>query len=308
MFLTGGLRLTASLLPLQGALLTIKQSVPDAIQATQLLSKGKKNKEKNAAEKLAQTIKPVGALPVTLRSLGFTYRGKKKSVLTNLSLDIEAGSQVAFIGVSGAGKSTLADLILGILEPTSGEVLIGRDFPEELNRDHPGLMGYVPQKPGIISGTVEQNIAFGLKSEDVDHERLKKAIDAAHLTSLIDSLPDGVGTVLGKHKDELSGGQLQRIGLARALYAGPRLLILDEATSALDAESEKEISDVLAGMKGQVTVILIAHRLNTIQHADVVFVLEKGLLSASGTLQELLESSSRVRNLAKLMSIEAIKK
>lgn len=305
-FLTGGLRLTASLLPLQGSVLTIKQSVPDAIKAVELLSKSATPKTGSCLEIREHRTKSLGALPVTLRSLGFTYRGQKKAVLNEISLEIKPGSQVAFIGVSGAGKSTLADLILGILEPTVGEVLIGGVLPEKLTGQQPGLLGYVPQKPGIISGTVEQNIALGIKAEDIDRERLKNSIEASHLTSLIESLPDGVNTELGKRKDELSGGQLQRIGLARALYAGPKLLVLDEATSALDAESENEINLVLDGMKGQVTVILIAHRLNTIQHADTVFVLEKGALSESGSFQELLEKSSRVRNLAKLMSIKTL--
>jgi ATP-binding cassette subfamily C protein len=137
----------------------------------------------------------------------------------------------------------------------------------------------------------------------VDKERLSRAVAQANLTDLISSLPNGIHTSLGKRKDSFSGGQLQRIGLARALYSEPRMLIMDEATSALDANSENEINIALDAMRGKVTVILIAHRLNTVQRSDVVFLLEKGNVTASGTFPELLRTNETVRQLAKLMSI-----
>jgi ATP-binding cassette subfamily C protein len=139
----------------------------------------------------------------------------------------------------------------------------------------------MPQKPGLVSGTIEANIALGVAPQEIDCDRLNKAIDAAHLRRVLDALPDGLETDLGKRKDELSGGQLQRIGLARALYSRPGLLILDEATSALDAESENEIKRALEEIRGKVTVILIAHRLNTVQNSDVVFQIEGGTLSSA---------------------------
>jgi ABC-type multidrug transport system fused ATPase/permease subunit len=156
----------------------------------------------------------------------------------------------------------------------------------------------------MVSGTIAENIALGIYSKDVDKELLDKAISLAHLKDLVESLPNGVDTNLGKRKDELSGGQLQRIGLARALYAQPKLLIMDEATSALDAESEDEINKALDEMRGQVTVILIAHRLNTVQRSDIVFLMEEGKVTASGTFPELLKSNGKVQSLAKLMAIE----
>jgi ABC-type multidrug transport system fused ATPase/permease subunit len=156
----------------------------------------------------------------------------------------------------------------------------------------------------MVSGTIAENIALGIDSKDVDKELLDKAISLAHLKDLVESLPNGVDTNLGKRKDELSGGQLQRIGLARALYAQPRLLIMDEATSALDAESEDEINKALDEMRGQVTVILIAHRLNTVQRSDIVFLMEEGKVTASSTFPELLKTNEKVQSLAKLMAIE----
>jgi ATP-binding cassette subfamily C protein len=157
----------------------------------------------------------------------------------------------------------------------------------------------------MISGTIAENIALGVDSQAVDRDRLERAISQANLTELVSSLPNGIDTNLGKRKDSFSGGQLQRIGLARALYSQPKLLVMDEATSALDANSENEINIALDEMRGNVTVILIAHRLNTVQRSDVVFLVEHGQVTASGTFAELLTSNETVRHLAELMSIKS---
>jgi ATP-binding cassette subfamily C protein len=236
--------------------------------------------------------------------LSFTYKGSGSQTLRDVGLHIPGGSQAALIGMSGAGKSTLADLILGLLEPSKGTVSIEGLKPSELISKQPGVLGYVPQKPGMISGTIAQNIALGIEPVNVNQAWLRDAISAAHLSDFIDSLPEGLETDIGKRKDELSGGQLQRIGLARALYSRPKLLVMDEATSALDAESENKINIALDEMRGKVTVILIAHRLNTIQRSNVVFLMEQGVIEASGTFQELLKSNSTVKNLANLMAID----
>jgi ATP-binding cassette subfamily C protein len=238
-----------------------------------------------------------------LRDVYFSYADRGEIAIPSISLTIPAGAQVAFIGLSGAGKSTVADLILGLLTPTSGEVLVGGQKPSLLIRTHPGLLSYVPQRPGLVSGTIVENIALGIDRELVNQDLLRKAISDSHLSEFIDSLPQGLDTDLGKRRDALSGGQIQRIGLARALYSQPRLIIMDEATSSLDAESENEISLVLNEMRGKVTVILIAHRLNSIQNADTVYYLEEGVIKASGSFSELVQSNDTVRNLADLMAI-----
>jgi ABC-type bacteriocin/lantibiotic exporter with double-glycine peptidase domain len=301
-FLSGGLRLTSSILPLQGALLIIKQAVPPANRALDLLELPLE-KALNRDDYLGSEINN-HPLSVTSRNLSFTYKTSESETLKQISFEIPPGSQAAFIGVSGAGKSTLADLILGLLVPTRGEILVNGVKPTELIERFPGLLGYVPQKPGMVSGTIAQNIALGFDVSEIDDERLARAISDAHLTDLISSLPQGLETDLGKRKDELSGGQLQRIGLARALYTAPKLLVMDEATSALDADSENEINKALDEMRGKVTVILIAHRLNTIQRSDKVFLLEEGKISDFGTFQELLKGNETVKHLAQLMSIE----
>jgi ATP-binding cassette subfamily C protein len=250
-------------------------------------------------------IKITSPVSVTIRNADFSYQGGDSQTLSEVSLEIPSGSQAAFIGLSGAGKSTLADLILGLLDPSKGEVLINNLPASTLIENQPGLFGYVPQKPGMVSGTIAQNIALGVNPSEIDHERLNKAAGDSHLADLLESLPQGMDTDLGKRKDELSGGQLQRIGLARALYTQPKLLVMDEATSALDAESESEINKALDEMRGKVTVILIAHRLNTIQRSDIVFLVEAGRITDSGTFSELLKRNSTVQNLAELMSIES---
>jgi ATP-binding cassette subfamily C protein len=300
-FLAGGLRLVAAMLPLQNAFLSIKQSVPLANRALEFLEL---SEEIPSPDPSVSVGEPQSGVKIVTQNVSYTYGADKEQAIKDLSFVINAGTQAAFIGPSGAGKTTLADLILGLLKPSKGEVLLDGFDPKSWTLKHPGLIGYVPQRPGMVSGTIAENIALGVDLEKIDSKKLLQAIRNAHLTSLIDSLPDGVYTNMGKRKDEFSGGQLQRIGLARALYNEPRILVMDEATSALDAESESEINKAIDEMRGEVTVILIAHRLNTIQRSDLVFLIEAGRISDSGTFPELFARNDTVKLLAKLMSID----
>lgn len=303
-FLSGGLRLTASLLPLQGALLTIKQSIPVAERALHFLGTEQAEKTLSTASVQA-TVQSSEAVSVAIENVSFRYPDSLASAVRGITLEIHAGQQVALIGPSGAGKSTIGDLILGLLLPTDGRVLVAGEEPKQIIVTNPGRLAYVPQRPGVVSGSVLENIALGTSETELDMGRLRAAITSSHLDRVLEDLPDGINTNLGKRKDELSGGQLQRIGLARALYPKPGLLVMDEATSALDAESENEINRALDEMRGKVTVILIAHRLNTVQRSDMVFLVEGGKIAAAGTFPELLKSNTTVQNLAKLMSIDS---
>jgi ATP-binding cassette subfamily C protein len=304
-FLSGGLRLTASLLPLQSAFLQIKVATPAAIRALDIIEEFSSEEHPGAKHQPRPQVRPSGPLGVSLRDVSFGYASLSPKVLRNISLDIEPGFQAALIGVSGSGKSTLADIILGLLDKDSGKILIGGMEPAHIATYFPGLVGYVPQRPGLVSGTILQNIALGVGDEGLDEDQLAYALESSNLEEFVATLPDGLLTDIGKRKDELSGGQLQRIGLARALYTNPKLLILDEATSALDAESENEINIALDKMRGDVTVIMIAHRLNTVKNSDMVFLMEDGLISSSGKFQDLVKANKKVRNLANLMSIES---
>jgi ATP-binding cassette subfamily C protein len=284
--------------------LTIKQAVPQAKKALDLLLTPE---TQISNSKLQQKSTAYGPVSVQLDQVSFQYPDATQHTLDGVTLKVEPGQQIALIGPSGSGKSTIADLVTGLLEPSKGQVLIDGKPPRSTISETPGRIGYVPQKPGIVSGTILENISLGVPEESVDHELLKQAISDAHLTDVIHQLPDGIQTDLGKRRDELSGGQLQRIGLARALYTKPGLLVMDEATSALDADSENEINKALDEMRGKVTVVLIAHRLNTVQRSDRVFLIESGKISASGEFPELLTSNSTVQALAKLMSIDSAK-
>ena len=306
-FLSGGFRLTAAMLPLQAALLNIKGSLPAASRAHEVIFDGvthtTMNNESNSrlqAEVSAGQHKPVS---VEFADVFFTYEGAPTPAIAGLSLAIDAGEQVAFIGASGAGKSTIADLMCRVLSPSSGRILI-RQVTGNSESDGPNPVSYVPQRPGLVSGSVAQNVALGSDGDSIDEDKVWSALESAHLGKVVASLPDGVHTDLGNYQDGLSGGQIQRLGLARALYSSPALLVMDEATSALDAESESEISKALDQMRGKVTVVLIAHRLNTVQHADKVFLIEEGQVADEGTFQELVSRNPSIDRLVQLMKVD----
>ena len=204
-----------------------------------------------------------------------------------MSLSIKAGKAVAFIGPTGAGKSTVIDIILGLLTPTAGEVLVDG---QDIQRNMVGWqrqVGYVPQEIYLIDDTIRRNIAFGLPDEAIDESALSRAAKAAHVDEFVQTLPNGMDTVIGNMGIRLSGGQRQRIGIARALYINPGVLVLDEATSALDNETEREVISAINRLHGDRTIIMIAHRLTTVQGCDRLFLLEDGRVKDEGTFAEL---------------------
>jgi len=306
-FLSGGLRLTASLIPLQNALVGIQSYTPAAKTAISLLESGEVSHSivaKSDQQTLSSVKNDKAALGVSFQTVTYSYPDAQISAVSGLVFEVFPGQQIALIGPSGSGKSTIADLLLGLLVPSGGRVLIDGESPQSISERNPGILGYVPQSPGMVRGSIATNIALGVAPEDIDQVRLTEAVNIAHLTDLVESLPQGLDTDIGKRRDELSGGQIQRIGLARALYTRPKLLVLDEATSALDAKSEDIINSALDQMRGEVTVVLIAHRLNTVQRSDVVFLIEEGQVSASGTFQQLVSENKTVEDLAQLMSVK----
>jgi ATP-binding cassette subfamily C protein len=211
---------------------------------------------------------------------------------------------VALVGPSGAGKSTLAELVLGLALPTSGTVKVGGTDPISLRAAAPGAVSYVPQKPGMVAGTIAENVALGIDTAEIDRDRVHEVLRFAQLEDFIRTLPDGIDATVGKQADAFSGGQIQRIGLARALYQQPRLLVLDEATSGLDAGTESVISESLQKLRGDTTLVVIAHRLSTVQHADVVFVVENGQIAASGDFATVRRDVPMVAEYVKLMSFD----
>jgi ATP-binding cassette subfamily C protein len=304
-FLAGGFRLTTALLPIQASFLAIKAALPSARLAQEILSElpeftARQALIRNSLEEVTDLNMPIGAV---FENVTYSYPDSKHPALARVSFVIEPGSQTALMGPSGAGKSTIADMLCLLIRPTSGRVF---QITDSLNFKPSigGRVSYVPQKPGMISGTILENVALGLELEDVNRDEVLKTLKDVHLGPLLEDLPLGIDTHLGKLKDSLSGGQMQRLGLARALYSKPSLLVMDEATSALDAESEYEIQKTLEEIRGKVTVVVIAHRLNTIQHADKVILLEEGRVQDSGTFKELIARNLSVERAVELMRID----
>lgn len=211
-----------------------------------------------------------------IKDLSFSYEDSDRQILDSVNFDIAKNTSVAFIGQSGAGKTTIADLILGVLTPTKGEILADdTNILTRLDAWH-NAIGYIPQNIYLMDDTIAHNVAFGLAEEEIDQERLQRACERAQLSATLRDLPDGLETIVGEHGVRFSGGQRQRIGIARALYNEPEILILDEATSALDNETEAAVMEAIDALHGEMTLIVIAHRLSTIKNCDFVYKIGDG--------------------------------
>lgn len=244
-------------------------------------------------------------LDVALNAVSFRHLGATSQTIDQVDITASAGDYIAIVGPSGAGKTTLVDLILGLYKPDSGSVRVDGVEPEELREKEPGLLAYVPQKPGLVTGSIAENVALGLGPEEWDEDAIWAALEGAQLADHVRGITDTIHADLGSHSDALSGGQIQRLGLARALYTKPNLIVLDEATSALDAATEASISSAIRNLGGDTTVIVIAHRLSTIQHADCVYVMEEGRILDSGTFKEVRKRVPMIEEYVKLMSFDA---
>lgn len=228
---------------------------------------------------------------IEIKNIQYQYPGTSENVINNISLTLKKGESIAFIGKSGAGKTTLVDIFLGLLHPQHGDIAVDQVSIYENLRSWQNLIGYIPQSIFLIDDTIERNIAFGVPDEHIDYERLYRAVAAAQLTELIERLPEGVKTHVGERGLRLSGGQRQRIGIARALYHEREILVLDEATSALDNETEYLVSEAIKSLAGTKTMIIIAHRLSTVEHCDRIYQLEKGRIVRSGSFQDVVETA-----------------
>ena len=213
---------------------------------------------------------------IELRNVYFKYPEGNKYILNDSNLLIKRNTSVAFIGPSGEGKTTLIDTILGILPIESGNILIGESELKDNVRGWQKNIGYIPQNIYLTNSTIRENIAFGIKTEDIDEEAVNRAVKNAQLEHLIIELPDGLDTEIGERGIRLSGGQRQRIGIARALYTNPAVLVLDEATSALDNETEAAIMDAINALQGNKTILIIAHRLSTVRQCDEIYEVKDG--------------------------------
>ena len=231
---------------------------------------------------------------LNLKNISYDYSNSSRSALKNINIRIPAKSSVGLIGPSGSGKTTTVDIILGLLEAQKGTLEIDDTIISKKNlRSWQRIIGYVPQHIFLADDTIFGNIAFGVNHKDINSKAVEKASKIANLHNfIIEELPKQYKTYIGERGVKLSGGQRQRIGIARALYHNPQVLILDEATSALDNETEKAVMDAVNNLNKDITIILIAHRLNTVKNCDIVFKLEKGQLVNQGSFEELINSKN----------------
>lgn len=265
-FIAAAFRIIASLLPLQGSLALFKQIAGSSRLAIEL-------SERYPADTAAHPLSspsPPGSVTIDIQNLSYSYPGHPKKVISNLTMTIEPRDYVAVMGKSGSGKSTLADLILGLRQPTTGSLAVNGLPVRDHLVAHPGSIAYVPQSCHILDGTLAFNVALGPIASEQDRTNVLEALEAAGLAEWLSELDDGIETTLGTTARTLSGGQIQRLGLARVLYAKPSLIILDESTSALDVQTEEKILATIDGLRGKVSILAIAHRGNVIAHADRV--------------------------------------
>ncbi len=225
-----------------------------------------------------------------LAQVGFQYPSAKAPALSDISLEIRAGESIGLIGTSGSGKTTLVDVLLGLLEPQHGAIKYNDRPLQTTLSEWRSQVAYLPQQVFLVDDTLQANVAMGVADEDVNIQRLEKALLNARLSDLVKQLPQGVNTLLGERGIRLSGGQRQRIAIARAFYFGRSVLVMDEATSALDNETEKEIVDEIHRLKGQKTMIVIAHRLTTVMHCDRIYRLDQGRIVATGSPEKMLDA------------------
>lgn len=213
---------------------------------------------------------------ITIDNIRWKYQNAPGYVLNDLNMEIKKGESIAFIGSSGAGKTTLADVIMGLLPPQSGKVMMDGIDIRTITHQWAKIIGYVPQTVFLIDDTIRNNVAFGMQASEISDEKVWNALEQAQLKSFVNTLPNGLDTIVGERGVKFSGGQRQRIAIARALYEAPDILIFDEATSALDGETEEAVMQSIDALQGQITLIIVAHRLTTIRNCDKIYEIKNG--------------------------------
>lgn len=300
LFGIAGFRLVPSLTGFQSVITRTITSSPyvDAVIADVEASK------KFHADREVLGKQPLPGAPevLSLSDVAFTFPGSDVAAVRNVDLRIPMGTTVGIAGASGAGKSTLVDLLLGLLSPTEGSIRID-DLPlEDVLEAWRTHVGYVPQEVTLFDGTIAQNIALTW-GVDFDLERVEDAARRAQLWSVIEQRADGLNTQVGERGLTLSGGQRQRLGIARALYSNPLVLVLDEATSALDTKTEADVAAAIRGLRGDVTVIAVAHRLSTIRDSDQILFMEDGTVASNGTFDEVVAANPAFAAQARLAGL-----
>mgnify|MGYP001251478926 FL=1 len=290
-----GIKLLPALQQIFGAITTIKGN----LSAYKSIEEDLKNINTQVKKKI-EANKQVWSKhnEICLKNITFNFTEKKFFTINNVSLTIKPNTSVGFVGKSGSGKSTIIDIITGLIEPQQGEITIdGIPLNKKNLRTWQNKIGIVPQAIFLLEGSIAENVAFGISHDLIDHQQVKKALKLAYLEEWLSGLENGIHTKVGERGIQLSGGQRQRIAIARSLYYEPDVLIFDEATSALDRITEKTIMNSIDDFSGKKTLIMISHRLTTVQKCDQIFIIDKGSIIDSGTYQELLKKNEQFKKM-----------
>ena len=296
-------RLSPAVMRLQGNLLFIKsQGRIRSDFDSFILDSGLKLP--GVTTEFVQESNPGAFIPsVQLIDVSYKYPSSSDLVVANLNLKLAPYETIGIVGPSGAGKSTIVDLILGVIRPEEGKVLVSEVSPRNSFAIWPGKTAYVPQTSGVLNVSLCENIAIGVPKSEISEERIRRVLDIVNLTDVFDGHPEGIWMNVGERGVKLSGGQRQRVGLARALYSNPELIILDEATSSLDSTNEKFVMDAILKIRGNCTLIVVAHRLSTVQNLDRLVYVEAGRIQKIGTFTDLISS---IPNFAQQASLSGL--
>jgi len=302
-FLVAGARIAPAVMRIQQGAIGIKSNLGIAYPTLELIETLSEvpDIEKNTSviEKSGETFVPT----VRVTNLSFQYPDAEDSAVKHITFDVASGKRIAIVGTSGSGKSTLVDLLLGVMPPSKGEVLISGVPPLESIAKWPGSIGYVPQDVVLVHGTIRDNVLLGFPVEAYSDQEIWQCLRLAQLEDFVRQLPAQLDTQTGERGASLSGGQIQRIGIARALITSPKLLVLDEATSALDGATESELTNTFLDSKSMITTIVVAHRLSTIKNVDVIHFMRAGEIVASGSFEDLKNRVPDFQKQAEIMGL-----
>lgn len=302
-FLASGTRIAPAIMRLQQSAISIKSSIGSAIPTLLLIESLEGVASMNEVDDDLDLIHIGFKSELRVNSISLTYPNGKDPALAGVSFELNEGDSLAIVGPSGAGKTSLVDVILGVLSPQSGDVLLSGKSPLEAISTWPGSVSYVPQNVTISNGTIRENVAMGFPLEVASDELVWGALEVAQLVDFVRSLPDGLDTQVGERGTKISGGQRQRLGIARAMFTKPKFLVLDEATSSLDGQTEADISDAISKLHGSVSVVMIAHRLSTVRNASKVAYMANGQILATGTFDEVRNRIPDFDRQAQLMGL-----
>lgn len=302
-FFAAASRIAPAILRMQQSLVAIKSSIGVAESTIAIFEKFQLEQLHVLNKSKFNLVHTGFSGDIKLNKVSFTYPGTTKFAIKDLDFQIKPGEFIGITGISGAGKSTLVNLILGLIEPTQGTVLISGLNPREASKKYPGAVSYVPQEIYITDSSVRENITLGFDETTVDSEIIDNAIRKSSLVKFISDHQEGLSFLVGEQGNKISGGERQRLGIARALITNPKILILDEATSALDGVTEAEITSAIEGLAGNTTLIVIAHRLSTVKNANRILFLKNGKKVSEGTFAELRSLQPDFRSLCEQMGL-----